>query len=343
MSSIFISHAAADRKLATLLVDFLKEAIGVPVGAIFCSSIADNGVPLGADFNDYIKQQIEAPKLTLLLMTPAYLESAFCMMELGAAWSRNHPALAIVVPPVGFDMVTKTLGLKQAWNIQDKKGLIGLRDLAAEAVPLEPRGKHAWDDKRLEWNSDLKRLLKTLAPATSVDAETHRQVEERVAAQEEEINELEAQADRQRTLIAALEAAKDRKEVAAIKHAHGDDGDVEEAFEELIDAVKEALPDDTAHIVLRHLIMDHFGKAGTIDWMHNRDEFEAAVQRNLLDGDDGCGGRWGGKKLKPLAKALDAVNVFLLSEEGGAFAALQPDYVPLEADDIDFWRHFLKI
>ena len=45
----------------------------------------------------------------------------------------------------------------------------------------------------------------------------------------------------------------------------------------------------------------------------------------------------------PLGKALDRVTFFLLSKEGGAFAALQTDYVPLEPDDIDFWRHFLKI
>jgi hypothetical protein len=39
MSNIFISHAVADQLLAKLLVDFLKEAIGVPTSAIFCSSV----------------------------------------------------------------------------------------------------------------------------------------------------------------------------------------------------------------------------------------------------------------------------------------------------------------
>jgi hypothetical protein len=38
MTDIFISHAVADQPLAKLLVDFLKEAIGVPTTAIFCSS-----------------------------------------------------------------------------------------------------------------------------------------------------------------------------------------------------------------------------------------------------------------------------------------------------------------
>ncbi len=89
MSEIFISHAVADHKLAKLLVDFLKEAIGVPTSAIFCSSVKGHDIPLGEDFNDYIKQRIQNPKLVMLLMTPAYVESSFCLMELGAAWAQS--------------------------------------------------------------------------------------------------------------------------------------------------------------------------------------------------------------------------------------------------------------
>lgn len=39
MAAIFLSHAVADKKLAKLFTDFLKEAIGIPHDEIFCSSI----------------------------------------------------------------------------------------------------------------------------------------------------------------------------------------------------------------------------------------------------------------------------------------------------------------
>jgi|GEM_PF-6445125 len=52
---------------------FLKEAIGVPSAAIFCSSVDGHGIPLGDDFNEYIKKQIQKPKLVILLMTPRYM------------------------------------------------------------------------------------------------------------------------------------------------------------------------------------------------------------------------------------------------------------------------------
>ncbi|KQY14411.1 TIR domain-containing protein [Rhizobium sp. Root482] len=161
MSKIFISHAVADKKLATLLVDFLKEAIGVPTDEIFCSSVAENGIPLGENFNDYMKSRIEAPALVILLMTPSYLESKFCLMELGATWSRSLDRLPIVVKPVAFDEVTRTLGLVQAWDISDQNGLVKLRDkIRHSAISLENRSDSTWDHKREAWRRNLPRILR---------------------------------------------------------------------------------------------------------------------------------------------------------------------------------------
>ena len=343
MSSIFISHAVADQRLAKFLVDFLKEAIGVPNVEIFCSSIADNGIPFGADFNDYIREQIQAPKLVLLLMTPAYLESAFCMMELGAAWSRGHLSLAIVVPPVRFDTVTKTLGLKQAWDISRKDGLIELRKMIAPLVTLEPRGEHAWDEKRTAWKADLKKVLKLLAPARNVDAVVHAAAKERIEEIEEEVADLETQLDQQKELVAALEQAKDRVEVKKIKGRHSGSDALQEYFEEMLEEVKSARPDDTPNVVFRYLLMAHYSKEGSIDWYSDEVEFTAAVQRNLLRADDNYSVRWDTKKLKPLDKALDAMEVFLRSEDGRRLTDEWDDHVPHEPDDIDFWKHHLHI
>lgn len=204
MTSIFISHAVVDGKLAELLVNFLKEAIGVPSDDIFCSSLPDHGIPFGEDFNAYIRSKIEAPKLVLLLMTPAYLESTFCMMELGAAWSRGHNALPIVVPPVKFEMVTKTLGLKQAWDITKKDGLVELRKLIVPLVTLEKRGDHTWDKKRIAWKADVSRVIKNLTPAQKVDAAAHKAAQDKIVELDEDARDLETQLDEQKALVAAL-------------------------------------------------------------------------------------------------------------------------------------------
>ena len=174
MSEIFISHAVVDEPLIEALLSFLKEGIGVPETKIFCSSVKGHDVPLATDFNDYIKSQIQKPKLVLLLMTPRYMESSFCLMELGAAWANSHKTLPLVVPPVSFDTVTKTLGLKQAMDINDAESLNKFRALVIEAVTdLEFRSPDTWDAKRNVWVAESRRLAKKVFGASKIEASVH--------------------------------------------------------------------------------------------------------------------------------------------------------------------------
>jgi hypothetical protein len=136
MSDIFVSHAEADKHLAKLLVDFIKEAIGVPSSAIFCSSVEGHHIPFGENFNAYIKQKIQIPKLVVLLITPAYIQRPFCLMEMGAAWAQSSKNVAVVVPPLDYDTVAQTLGLQQAWKITDETGLIAFREIVRETIGL---------------------------------------------------------------------------------------------------------------------------------------------------------------------------------------------------------------
>lgn len=344
MADIFVSHAVVDAKLVNLLVDFLKEAIGVPVDGIFCSSIPDHGIPLTTDFNAYIKEQLKEPKLTLLLMTPAYLESAFCMMELGAAWAQDHTALAIVVDPVPFSNVTSTLGLKQALKIDDTGGPTELRKLiAAAGVALEKRGEHAWDQKRTEWRADIKKALKTVAPARRVAAADHQTVLTKNEEQAAEIADLEVALERQREMIKKLEAAKSADDVKRIKReALGDDG-LDAHFEELLAEVKRRRPASTSNSVFRHLLTDYFEKAGEIDWYGDRDAFTQAIQYNLLDNDPPHDVKWKSSKLKPLYTAITEVVSFLESEDGQAFANAQDDENPMDPEDLAFWEWHLSL
>lgn len=156
MTDIFISHVVADKALADKFVAFLKEAIGVPAKSIFCSSIDGQNIPLGDDFNEYMKKQIQKPKLVILLMTPRYMESWFCLMELGATWAQSLKALPVVVPPIQFDVISSTLGLKQGWSIDNNAKLIDLRQMVqATGITLEHRTEHDWEKKRAVWKADL--------------------------------------------------------------------------------------------------------------------------------------------------------------------------------------------
>jgi hypothetical protein len=342
MSEVFISHAVADQRLAKLLVDFLKEAIGVPTGAIFCSSVNGHDIPLGEDFNEYIKQKIQKPKLVILLMTPAYVESLFCLMELGAAWAQSATSLAIVVPPIEFQTVSKTLGLKQAWKITDRNKLIDLRDLVRKAVSkLETRSEHTWEDKRRQWNIDLKKILPKLQQASKVDAGKHKEVVAELKETSEEVERLETELAKLQEEYEELEKLKNKEEVKAHKRRKSGSKALLDEFDDLIEAVDKTKP-RASKVVLRHLIADHFDRAGTIDWMNDRPEFEDAVKYGLTSPDDGRV-QWGRDKLRSFRTAIQAVQTFLDSEEGNKVRELQESDVPMDPDDLEFWVYHLEI
>lgn len=343
MADVFISHAVADEPLATLFTSFLKEAVGVPAAAIFCSSVKGHGIPLAVNFNDYMKTEIQQPKLVVLLMTESYMESAFCLMELGAAWAKSHTTLPVVVPPVPFLTVTKTLGLTQAWSIDNHSGLVDLRTLVTAAgVKLEARTEHDWDGKRDEWRVALKQVLKDLPRATKIDVDAHREVLKSLENSREETESLERLLEGARAKCAALEAAKDPAEVRAINREFSGADALQAEFDQLIAAVEKARPVRASRAVFRHILMDHFDKAGSIDWADRsvREEFEPAVQYKLLTR-DGDAVAWNGSKLTPLRIALKRLEEFLGSFEGQELVQAMADGVPMEPDDLEFWEHHL--
>ncbi len=80
---IFISHASDDKELVDALADLIQLGIGVPPDRIFCTSLEGQGVPKGKNFIDFIKEEIQEPALVIVLLTPRYYESLFCVCELG--------------------------------------------------------------------------------------------------------------------------------------------------------------------------------------------------------------------------------------------------------------------
>ncbi|PJG51416.1 hypothetical protein CVM73_31075 [Bradyrhizobium forestalis] len=77
--SILISPAVRDKDLVKEIVELIEEGMGVPETEIFCSSLDGYGIPNGQNFVTYIKGQLLSPKVVVLVLTPAYFESKFCI------------------------------------------------------------------------------------------------------------------------------------------------------------------------------------------------------------------------------------------------------------------------
>lgn len=82
---IFISHSKSDLKLVELFVDTLEES-GIEQNHIFFSSRYHTGAKAGEDFTHKIHDAIIESDVIILIITPNFYRSAYCMQELGAAW-----------------------------------------------------------------------------------------------------------------------------------------------------------------------------------------------------------------------------------------------------------------
>lgn len=263
-------------------------------------------------------------------------------MELGAAWAQGSKNLAIVVPPTDYDDVTKTLGLKQAWKITDRSGLVDLRQVVVDTISnLEKRSEHTWDDKRTKWKIALKKQLPLVQQPTKIDADKHQEVLDELREKSKEIDQLETSLDTMQENYAELEKLKNKEDVKQLKKRNSAAQALQEEFDELIEAVSTSKP-KVSNLVVKHLILDHFDMAGKIDWFNDRSEFEQAVKYGLISHDDDTV-RWSRDKLKPFKKAIQAVQDFLASEDGGELRKNQEAGIPMEPDDLEFWEYHLGI
>src|SRR4051812_38411593 len=100
---IFISHAVADREIAAKITDLLAIAMGIDVlKDVFCTSLEGMNIPMGKDFKDFIKSEIQNPKIVLILVSKSYTASQFCLAEAGASWAMSHRIIPIIIPPATY-------------------------------------------------------------------------------------------------------------------------------------------------------------------------------------------------------------------------------------------------
>ena len=210
MREIFVSHSEADRHLAEMLVYFLIEAVGVPPKSIFCSSLEGFGNPLTYDFNANMRDQIQEPKLVVLLLTPSYFDSRFCMMELGATWAKSLKALPVVVPPTTFAEVTTTIGLTQAWDITNSGRLQHVRETVVETLGIDGQDQHVFDRKREQWKADLPTALSNLKASPKVPREVLEGVQSLLNAAERSLVEVTKKYEHAERALAAMAPLRPR-------------------------------------------------------------------------------------------------------------------------------------
>ena len=282
---VFLSHAEADKHLAEAFLHPLATALGITEDRIFCSSIEGLGVPKGNNFVTGIRKEIESAKAVVALVTPAYLDSAFCMGELGAAWVLRAHRLPIVVPPNGFEQMVATLLGIAGVRIDSEEALIqGLEDLCKKIgaeVPQATLRSRAVRKFLKEWES----LKGKLAGASRIEASVHQSVIQERDAAIESRDAAEAELSKAEKQIAALRKAKNAADVAKIDAAFSDTSNIKiinDAFEK----IRELLVELGGSEIARTIILDSLGKFVRPNAQEYREQVHRAIELDVYSEDD---------------------------------------------------------
>lgn len=131
---IFISHASRDRELVDELADLLKIGSGVPHNSIFNTDGAGAGVPSGVRFNEYIRSKVQGTGMVIAVLSPAFLSSAFCLAEIGAAWALQEDFFPLAVPGLDRSRFGGVLDGVQVRFLDDPVALAELHDRVSAKV-----------------------------------------------------------------------------------------------------------------------------------------------------------------------------------------------------------------
>ncbi len=189
----------------------------------------------------------------------------------------------------------------------------------------------------------MNKLLRNLAPATSVSASDHTAVQDELASLKQELTALQEAYEEATNTIDELKAAKDPVAVKAIM-AKRAGFDAEARFYELLKNIAELRPNVSISFY-RNIIMDRYGKAAVIDWydLDQKANAEKAIQYNIMEADSPYNYLWSGKKLKKVSAAVGALEDFLQSEEAEGFVKEQEhEGHTMEVEDLEFWEYNLS-
>jgi len=112
------------------------------------------GIPNGKRFIDYIRETIDETKLVIFLISPAFLESRFCLAESGAAWVKSVDQIILLMPSLKPEDLGGVFDGIQAKKLSDQYALNELKDRICNAVSPRPQvNSNHWERVRNEFLS----------------------------------------------------------------------------------------------------------------------------------------------------------------------------------------------
>jgi hypothetical protein len=282
---VFISHAAANKEIADALVDLLETGVGVSSNDIFCSSLEGMGIPSGVNFVDFIRGQIESPRVVILLLSRDYYASQFCLCELGASWVMSHRVVPLTVSPLKYSDVKAVLTGVQVLKLHDPDDLNQMQADLIEALGMSGKPFAQWEKQRKKFLGSLAPLIEAQNPLPFVAAADYVEMATKYEQAAVEVERLSTELENEQALVAQVREAKTASDVDdIIANSRG----LVEGFEAAIETASDALGELPS--IVQDALFYHF-RGDFLPWNQPHDDdgraqIAAAIEDDFLIGQD---------------------------------------------------------
>lgn len=324
------------------LVDsILGNGCEVSKSDIFCTTLPGMKIPAGTrNYIEAIRQEAEHPKLFILVISPNYLESKFCLCELGAAWASGLPLFPFVVPPLKKSEVRVTLAVTQSGLIDDSDFLDEFRDKVKEFHTTSVT-TGAWNAAKQAFLKALPDIIDSLPEPQKVDKSLLDKAQQDFVEATDEIARRDTTIEKLTAQIAALEKVKDKAGVAKVRAEHSDDA------VELANLIKEAkralkkLQSATPYV----LFCDSKGDPAIFNSSWSPQVDRALDSNEIRYADPGFKPNFDKSKVAEASEAVDALRGFI--RDGDHQEAItdfqEEEEVELDLRDFGCWRKLFHV
>ncbi|OAS21369.1 toll/interleukin-1 receptor domain-containing protein [Paenibacillus oryzisoli] len=239
MSKIFISHASADSEMVNALMDMIQSQFNLTRENFFNTS--DEQLTAGGNWIEQIRQAMHESTLIMPIITPSYLESAFCICELGAAWVNVANLLPLIVAPLDYTALDATPYRRWLQTIQldSEKGLSQLFDAINDRKIGSGANSTRFISRARDFRKDkLLPFIKAMNEREVVTPALVKQLRSDVGRYKEAYELAEVDEKNLREENNKLRQMKDAEEVKQMDYEKMDEW---ETFMDLVEKVKDAL------------------------------------------------------------------------------------------------------
>ncbi|MCE5242903.1 MAG: TIR domain-containing protein [Desulfobacteraceae bacterium] len=340
---IFISHAAKDKSLADLLLDFLQTGANISHDEVFCSSLEGLGIPHGKNFIEYIKLQLQAPEVVIAIVSRNYFISQFCLCELGATWAMSHNILPLLVPPLKYSDISGVLSSIQVSRIDDSDDLNTFITELGKQIGSKINLAR-WDAKKKTFLRNLTSVLKGLPKPDTVSATEHDAIKARMKDTQEALEEAEQKVSLLEDKIKELKKLKNKVQVAKVEKQFSTQ---QQTFDELLEKVRGAfgkLPRIVTLVAFKERVTDEAIFNAFEDPELLREAEISTEHEYLTYGERGFYLNNDHPKIRRCKNALSDLSHFLESEaEAEIFQSFEEDNdYPLSLSNRAFWNEYIN-